>query len=249
MWSASSSTLISTSPRWQWPCSIRSSRRPGQATTTSARSRRAATCGCCETPPKIAVTLRPVAWASGARTAWTWLASSRVGTSTSPRGRHAMVCPSASLAASGMENPSVFPDPVRPRPRMSRPARASGSVATWIGNGCVIPPLASAAASGAGTPREPNVTRGEGVLPVRFRCRAARGFSGSRAVKEYLSDLGWPHVKATTSVGTSSPEARHDRRALMAPPDYLRCPPYSTSCGRLAPQAASTRPCIHRIPG
>ena len=38
MWSASSSTLISTSPRWQCPCSMRSASRPGQATTMSTRS-------------------------------------------------------------------------------------------------------------------------------------------------------------------------------------------------------------------
>jgi hypothetical protein len=36
-WSASSSTLISTSLRWQCPCSMRSAGRPGQATTMSAR--------------------------------------------------------------------------------------------------------------------------------------------------------------------------------------------------------------------
>ena len=91
MWSASSRTVISTSPRWQWPCSIRSASRPGQATTMSARLRSAATCGFCEVPPKIAVTLRPAAWASGVSTAWTWAASSRVGTRISPRGRQAIV--------------------------------------------------------------------------------------------------------------------------------------------------------------
>ena len=51
MWSASSSTVTSTSPRWQWPCSIRSASRPGQATTMSARLRSAATCLLCGVPP------------------------------------------------------------------------------------------------------------------------------------------------------------------------------------------------------
>src|ERR1700758_3383225 len=72
---------------------MRSARRPGQATTMSARLRRAATCGPCGVPPKMAVTLSPMACASGERTARTWVASSRVGTSTRPRGRHAIVYP------------------------------------------------------------------------------------------------------------------------------------------------------------
>ena len=51
-----------------------------------------------------------------------------------------------------MQKPSVLPEPVWPRPRMSRPAMASGNVAAWMGNGAVIPVAASAATSGAGTP-------------------------------------------------------------------------------------------------
>ena len=59
MWSASSSTVISTSSRRTMPCFIRSSRRPGQATTMSTPARSAATCGRWLTPPKTVVTLRP----------------------------------------------------------------------------------------------------------------------------------------------------------------------------------------------
>ena len=40
MWSASSRTVTSTAPRSQWPWPIRSSSRPGQATTMSTPRRR-----------------------------------------------------------------------------------------------------------------------------------------------------------------------------------------------------------------
>ena len=58
--------------------------------------------------------------------------------------------PLASRAASGIANASVLPEPVRPRPRTSIPARASGSAAAWIGNGTVMPASASTASSGSG---------------------------------------------------------------------------------------------------
>ena len=61
MWSASSSTVISTASSVTKPCFMRSSRRPGQATTMSTPALRAATWRCCETPPKIVVVLRPYA--------------------------------------------------------------------------------------------------------------------------------------------------------------------------------------------
>ena len=34
-----------------------------------------------------------------------------------------------------------MPEPVGARPEMSRPAKASGSVAAWMGKGRVMPPL------------------------------------------------------------------------------------------------------------
>ncbi len=79
MWSASSSTVISIASRWAKPCFMRSSRRPGQATTMSTPRLSAATCGFWPTPPKIVVTVRPYASASGAITAVICVASSRVG--------------------------------------------------------------------------------------------------------------------------------------------------------------------------
>ena len=176
MWSASSSTLISTSPRWQCPCSMRSASRPGQATTMSTRLRSAVTCAFCPVPPKMVATVRSMAWASGTSTAWTWLASSRVGTRTRPRGRPALVYPSASPATSGSANPSVLPEPVRPRPRMSRPASASGSVAAWIGNGTVMPASASTPTSRPGTPRSAKLASSRAGLDVAWAAAATRGW-------------------------------------------------------------------------
>ena len=49
--SASSSTRMWTSERLQWRCWIRSSRRPGVATTMSTPPRSAFTCAFCPTPP------------------------------------------------------------------------------------------------------------------------------------------------------------------------------------------------------
>jgi hypothetical protein len=52
-------------------------------------------------PPKMAATASPTAPASGDRAAWAWVAGSRVGTSTRPRGRHAIVCPGRWRPAGG----------------------------------------------------------------------------------------------------------------------------------------------------
>ena len=59
MWSASSSTVTSTSDRRQAFWEIRSSSRPGQASTMSTPSRSARTCGDWLTPPKTVVVVRP----------------------------------------------------------------------------------------------------------------------------------------------------------------------------------------------
>src|SRR5215472_866472 len=130
----------------------------------------------------MVVTHKRVALASGFSTACTCVASSRVGTSTSPRGRPARVRPPASRAASGSAKPSVLPEPVCARPRMSRPASASGSVAAWMGKGVVMPSPSSTATSGAGTPRDANVAAGTAQ------------FSAGRAVKRNrLQGLRWSH--------------------------------------------------------
>ena len=53
---------------------------------------------------------------------------------------------------------------------MSWPASASGSVAIWIGDGCVIPCALSAFASAGAIPRSRNdvVTSVSGVASTRF---------------------------------------------------------------------------------
>ena len=86
MWSASSSTVISMAPSEQWPCWMRSSSRPGQASTMSAPLRRPATCGFWPTPPKTVIVERPAALASGLSASWIWPTSSRVGARISARG-------------------------------------------------------------------------------------------------------------------------------------------------------------------
>src|SRR5436305_4462743 len=51
-----------------------------------------------------------------------------------------------------MANARVLPDPVLPRPSTSRPARVSGRVLTWIGNGAVSPRADRLLISRSGTP-------------------------------------------------------------------------------------------------
>ncbi len=169
MWSASSSTVISTSSsvRCRWPS--RSSSRPGHAMTMSTPAFSAVTWRDCATPPKIVVVFRPRACASGAIDSSIWLASSRVGASTRARGRPAARrgCPEAAERApdiarrvtTGRANARVLPEPVRPRPSTSRPARESGREAVWMGNGEVMPRSARTRTTGAGRPRSAKVVK------------------------------------------------------------------------------------------
>ncbi len=168
MWSASSITVISTASRVIRRWRIRSSRRPGQATTMSTPACSALTCLFCGTPPKMVVTFRPDASASGCSVAVIWVASSRVGASTRPEGREARRVVSASRLTRGMENASVLPLPVfPPRPSTSRPARVSGRVEIWIGKGWVMPLSDSARTNEGGrTPRSANV---DSVFHEAFR--------------------------------------------------------------------------------
>ena len=174
---------------------MRSARRPGQATTISARPRNAATCGRCGVPPKMTATVSPMAPASGDKTASTWVASSRVGTSTRPRGRQAIVCPPASLATSGREKPSVLPEPVWAHPEI-RPAGTWAARRrldrTWRGNAVRARTVTRAVA----TPRAANVV--PGARDGAGCCRERRG----RAVR------GWP-----AGAVTGSSAGRTDKRS------------------------------------
>ena len=125
----------------------------------------------------------PSARASGSTTAATWLASSRVGTRISERGRLGwrLLSEAARRATSGRLKARVLPEPVRPRPSTSRPARLSGSVATWIGNGAVMPLAVSTSTSGAGTPRASKVVSvGRTVASAPTGTTTGAGTAGAR---------------------------------------------------------------------
>src|SRR5689334_17743950 len=95
-------------------------------------------------------------------------ASSRVGTSTRPRGRLGAALPTP--LTSGTPKAMVLPDPVGARPQMSRPARASGMVAAWIGKGASMPRAARLDAMEVGTPRSANVEDTDAFLFCPRRC-------------------------------------------------------------------------------
>src|SRR6478609_8613571 len=113
------------------------------------------TCGFWPTPPKTVTVLSPAVLARGLRASLIWFTSSRVGAMISARGLRdwALLPDAARRATSGSRNAYVLPEPVRPRPSTSRPARESGSVAAWMGVGEVMPRSVRTAARGAGTPR------------------------------------------------------------------------------------------------
>ncbi|PSK57560.1 hypothetical protein B0E53_07003 [Micromonospora sp. MH33] len=153
IWSASSSTVISTSSSLQTPRSIRSPSRPGVATTISTPRRSASICRSYGTPPTAVFRKMPTALPSGTSASLTCMASSRVGTRTRARGCSGRArLRSASRAITGRPKARVLPEPVWPRPSTSWPARASGRVARWISNGVVMPCRASASTSCRGRP-------------------------------------------------------------------------------------------------
>ena len=91
-------------------------------------------------------------WSSEA----TWAASSRVGVSTSTRGCLGREALPVKRATAPIPKASVLPEPVGAFPHTSRPARASGMVMHWMGNGSVIDVRLSAATMSEGTPRSAN---------------------------------------------------------------------------------------------
>ncbi len=144
IWSASSSAMKLQSPRFAVPCRTWSERRPGVAMSRSTPRESASAWRAKAIPPTAVRHHRPRDLASGVSESATCIASSRVGTRTSARGRFGRALPSASRASMARPNARVLPEPVWARPSTSRPARASGMVAVWIGNGVVMPDSASA---------------------------------------------------------------------------------------------------------
>ena len=147
------------------------------AMTMSTPREKARSCGTYDMPPAISTVDRPAARASGSSASLTCMASSRVGTSTRPRG--GLPVPPVRLAIIGRPKASVLPDPVWPRPSTSRPAMASGIVAAWIGNGVVMPWPSRMATMLAGTPRSANVPSKAGVGVVGSMVTSSS--SGSRS--------------------------------------------------------------------
>ena len=95
--------------------------------------------------------LRPTAAASGWSERATWLASSRVGTTTRARGWHGRDLRPDRRDRIGSPKARVLPEPVRARPSTSQPATASGRTAACTGVGSVMPCSASADMSSAGS--------------------------------------------------------------------------------------------------
>ncbi len=139
IWSASSRTVTPTPSSWQSPRWIRSLSRPGVATTTSAPRFSICAWRPIDIPPTTVASRSRTACANGVRASVTCWASSRVGTRTRASGRRGSARRLAMRASTARPNAMVLPEPVRPRPRTSRPASEFGSVAAWIGNGVVTP--------------------------------------------------------------------------------------------------------------
>ena len=152
MRSASSMAVTSTADRSHVRWVVWSVSLPGVATRTSTPRCSSATCRLNDMPPTTKVVVRPIALANGVIASTTCWASSRVGTSTRPRGLRLWERPSAMRASTASPKARVLPEPVWPRPRRSRPASASGRVAAWIGNGSVKPSRSSARRTGSGMP-------------------------------------------------------------------------------------------------
>jgi hypothetical protein len=147
MRSASSSTSTSMACKSTTAWSIRSSRRPGVATSTSTPARSLRIWGPWLTPPKTtacrSARLRPYA----PKLSKICVANSRVGQSTKARGVRPFALlrtPRAPWGAGpasrwriGRAKAPVFPVPVWAQPRTSFPASATGMASLWIGVGVV----------------------------------------------------------------------------------------------------------------
>src|SRR3954451_12425697 len=132
-------------------------------------------------------------------------ASSRVGTRTRPRGRRACARPPFRRDSSARPKARVLPEPVWPRPSRSRPARVSGRVAAWMGNGAVKPPAVSARSTGSGRPRS-----AKDGIPVSGTVHRT---SGGIAVASTGEDPPAPR-EPRDERGRPPPEGRRDDEAF-----------------------------------
>ena len=206
--SASSSAVTVTSERSQVRWSVWSVSRPGVAISRSTPRLSSAACRLNDIPPTTEVTVRPIALANGASASTTCWASSRVGTSTSPRGLRGRARPPSSRASMASPKASVLPEPVWPRPSRSRPASVSGRVAAWIGNGSVKPPAVSAVTIGVGSPSWAKLGMpASGTVHSTSGGATTTGEPGraSRAAGSTAAGAG------TTAAGTAGSGARRER--------------------------------------
>jgi hypothetical protein len=132
--SASSRTTVDTSERTRVFLRMWSSTRPGVPTTTSIPFFRLFICLSMDCPPYMGTETMPVfapiwfiSWA-------TWMASSRVGTSTRAQGL--LLLPLASFSTMGIPKAAVLPVPVWATPMMSLPFRRGGMAifCIWVGS-------------------------------------------------------------------------------------------------------------------
>jgi hypothetical protein len=116
--------------------------------------------------------------------------SSRVGTTTSARGVPSSVGV-PNRCSSGTPKPSVLPVPVRACPMTSSPARASGSVSSWMAKVRSMPFAASASTISGQTPSSANVgaSAAEVVEAAGSSCGASSVSGSGVMVSSVLSGL------------------------------------------------------------
>mmetsp|Transcript_65645 Transcript_65645/g.161624 ORF Transcript_65645/g.161624 Transcript_65645/m.161624 type:complete len:204 (-) Transcript_65645:93-704(-) len=144
MRSASSSTRYDTLDTLQTFSCIRSSRRPGVATSTCTPFLSAARCSCLGTPPNTHTVETPMGCPAFSSTVALCIASSLVGATTSMTGVLLFVSPSLLMCVNpGSPNARVFPDPVSAMPTRSLPLRQTGQHCAWMAVGLANPLHAS----------------------------------------------------------------------------------------------------------
>jgi hypothetical protein len=129
--------------------------------------------------------------------------------------RKCLASRSASLATSGMAKAMVLPDPVRPRPRTSRPDSVSGRVLTWMGNGSTIPCAVRVSARALGVPRAAKVVMyiyglsGGIQADIGPRCRLDQGFAEEKSGDQ-------PGRCTSGQAGRDQMERVHRRRMCLS---------------------------------